>query len=164
MSKGMKQKLAIITTFAHDPNIIILDEPTSGLDPLMQAEFNRILLEEKKKGKTIFMSSHILSDVEHLCDGIAIINVGKLLFTGTLVELYKGLPYDIRFRLREKRSVLIPDTQNFKQNEEYVSFQCRPPLEPLLKHLQALPIEHLTIQPPSLESIFLNYYKGDGIE
>ena len=79
MSKGMKQKTAIVAALMADPEILIFDEPTTGLDPLMRAEFISILDEQKKKGKTIFMSSHMFDEVEHTCDKVALIKDGKLL-------------------------------------------------------------------------------------
>lgn len=78
MSKGMKQKLGIVTAFMHDPDILILDEPTSGLDPLMQSRFIDLVAEEKKRGKTILLSSHIFEEVERTCDRVGIIRQGKL--------------------------------------------------------------------------------------
>lgn len=87
MSKGMKQKVAIVCAFMHDPDILILDEPTSGLDPLMQKVFVELLLEEKKRGKTIFMSSHIFEEVEKTCERTAIIRQGRLAGIPSLSEL-----------------------------------------------------------------------------
>ena len=78
MSKGMKQKLGIVAAFMHDPDILVLDEPTSGLDPLMQNRFIELIAEEKKKGKTILLSSHMFEEVERTCDRIGIIRAGKL--------------------------------------------------------------------------------------
>lgn len=87
MSKGMKQKIGIVCAFMNDPDIIILDEPTSGLDPLMQNEFVDLLLEEKKQGKTIFMSSHIFEEVERTCDRTAIIKDGKIVTIEDMASL-----------------------------------------------------------------------------
>ncbi|MDL2295325.1 ABC transporter ATP-binding protein [Lachnospiraceae bacterium OttesenSCG-928-E19] len=83
MSKGMKQKISIVSAFMHDPDILILDEPTSGLDPLMQNRFLELIAEEKKRGKTILMSSHIFNEVEHACHRIGIMNKGKLVAVDT---------------------------------------------------------------------------------
>ena len=87
MSKGMKQKLGIVAAFMHDPDILLLDEPTSGLDPLMQNSFIELIAEEKKRGKTILMSSHIFEEVEKTCDRIGIIRQGRLAVVDTVKEL-----------------------------------------------------------------------------
>ena len=89
MSKGMKQKLGIVAAFMHDPEIIILDEPTSGLDPLMQSCFVNLVAEEKKKGKTILMSSHMFEEVERTCDHIGIIREGKIVAVDAVEALRK---------------------------------------------------------------------------
>lgn len=97
MSKGMKQKLGIVAAFMHDPDILLLDEPTSGLDPLMQGRFVELVAEEKKRGKTILMSSHIFEEVEKTCDRIGIIRQGKLAVVDTVKELCE----------RHKRSYVV---------------------------------------------------------
>ncbi|MCH1982237.1 ATP-binding cassette domain-containing protein [Ruminococcus sp. OA3] len=123
MSKGMKQKTAIVSAFMADPEILILDEPTTGLDPLMRAEFVDILNEQKKKGKTIFISSHMYEELEDTCDKVALIKDGKIIDVKSTmeirhsqdkiykVEFYSGRDYERflseRFELNEKR-----DTQN----------------------------------------------------
>ncbi|MCL1904016.1 MAG: ABC transporter ATP-binding protein [Oscillospiraceae bacterium] len=86
-SKGNRQKVALVAAFASDADLFILDEPTSGLDPLMEQIFQEYVLEQKNKGKGIFLSSHILSEVERLCDRVGVIMKGKLIKTGTLDEL-----------------------------------------------------------------------------
>lgn len=87
MSKGMKQKLGIVAAFMHDPDILLLDEPTSGLDPLMQGSFIELVAEEKKRGKTVLMSSHIFEEVEKTCDRVGIIRGGRLAVTDTVAQL-----------------------------------------------------------------------------
>lgn len=89
MSKGTKQKLGIVSAFMHDPDILILDEPTTGLDPLMQNRFIELLAEEKKKGKTILLSSHIFEEVERTCDRVGIIRAGKLVTVDSVESLRK---------------------------------------------------------------------------
>lgn len=87
LSKGMKQKLDIVVAFMHDPDILVLDEPTSGLDPLMQNRFIELIAEEKKKGKTILLSSHMFEEVERTCDRIGIIRAGKLVTVDSVETL-----------------------------------------------------------------------------
>lgn len=89
MSKGMKQKIGIVAAFMHDPEILILDEPTSGLDPLMQSRFVGLIAEEKRRGKTILMSSHMFEEVERTCDSVGIIREGKLVAVDTVNALRK---------------------------------------------------------------------------
>lgn len=92
MSKGMKQKLGIVAAFMHDPDILILDEPTSGLDPLMQNRFVSLVAEEKERGKTILMSSHIFEEVERTCDRIGIIQKGRMIAMKTLDNFAEAMP------------------------------------------------------------------------
>lgn len=89
-SKGMRQRLGFAVSLVNDPELLILDEPLDGLDPIGRAEFKKLILEQKKAGKTIFLSSHILSDINEICDKIAVIDKGKLKFTGTPQELTKN--------------------------------------------------------------------------
>lgn len=89
MSKGMKQKLGIVAAFMHDPDILILDEPTSGLDPLMQNRFVSLIAEEKERGKTILMSSHIFEEVERTCDRIGIIQKGRMIAVDSAAALHE---------------------------------------------------------------------------
>ena len=92
MSLGVKRKLAVVTAFMSDPDVLILDEPTSGLDPVMQENFIEFIHEEKKRGKTILLSSHIFSEIDNTCDRIAIINHGLQVYLGTLEELKAAYP------------------------------------------------------------------------
>ncbi|MEK4229223.1 ABC transporter ATP-binding protein [Solibacillus sp. FSL H8-0538] len=103
MSKGMKQKTAIVAALMADPDVLILDEPTTGLDPLMRAEFIAILIDEKKKGKTIFMSSHMFEEVEETCDKVAMIKDGKIIAIKPTVEVKhsNNKVYNIAFATRD---------------------------------------------------------------
>ena len=110
MSKGMKQKTAIVAAFMADPEILILDEPTTGLDPLMRKEFIGILDEEKKKGKTILMSSHMFDEVEHICDRVAMIKDGRIIAVKATNEVkhHEEKVYKIEFKShRRLRKILI---------------------------------------------------------
>lgn len=158
-SKGMKQKVGIITAFMHDPDVLILDEPTSGLDPLMQNEFISLILEEKKKGKTILMSSHMFEEVERTCDDVLIIKDGRLVAQS-----------DVKVLKSTKRKGFIvqtPDTDKLKALgfklgkitdtgcEVYVKGE---ELDTFIKKLGTLTVTGLEIKAQSLEDIFLNYY------
>lgn len=140
MSKGTKQKLGIVAAFMHDPDILILDEPTSGLDPLMQNRFIELIEEEKKKGKTILLSSHMFEEVEHTCDRIGIIRNGKLVTVDSVDTLRK----------RHMRSYTVRlDTM-----EEAKAFA---------KDFDGICVDNtVTVTAKqALETIFLNYYGGE---
>ena len=140
MSKGMKQKLGIVSAFMHAPDILILDEPTSGLDPLMQNRFIELIAEEKKKGKTLLLSSHIFEEVERTCDRIGIIRNGKLVTVDSVETLRK----------RHMRTYTVhldsPDlAEDFAQ--DFGGVRDGNQVKVAAKQ--------------SLETIFMNYYGGD---
>jgi ABC-2 type transport system ATP-binding protein len=95
LSRGNKQKVGLISALMHKPELLILDEPTSGLDPLVQAEFNKVIRERQKEGKTTFMSSHILGEVQEICDRVAFIREGRLIDIKSMVDLAEGLPREV---------------------------------------------------------------------
>ena len=112
MSKGMKQKTAIVAALMADPEVLILDEPTTGLDPLMRAEFIANLNEERKKGKTILMSSHMFDEVEHICDKVALIKAGRIIAVKTTAEI----------KYNEDKEYVI----EFTSQEDYQRFMSEP--------------------------------------
>ena len=120
MSKGMKQKTAIVAAFMADPEILILDEPTTGLDPLMRKEFIRILDEEKKKGKTILMSSHMFDEVEHICDRVAMIKDGKIIAVKATNEVkhHEEKVYKIEFKSQEDYVRFLSEPFDFVETRE----------------------------------------------
>lgn len=163
MSKGMKQKTAIVNAFCHDPAVLILDEPTSGLDPLMQSTFNELLIEEKKQGKTIFMSSHILSDVEHICDRVGMIQRGILHHVGTLEEVSHSFPYSISMQASEGCLEEIKQTCDISDvtfDGRTYQFRLRPPFGTLFSIWAKHKVERATVTPPSLEEVFHGFYRG----
>ncbi len=140
MSKGMKQKLGIVVAFMHDPYILILDEPTSGLDPLMQNRFIELIGEEKKKGKTILLSSHMFEEVERTCDRIGMIRNGKLVTVDSVETLRKRHmhTYTVRLDTPELAEAFARDFDGTCDGN------------------------HVTVAAKqSLETIFMNYYGGD---
>jgi ABC-type multidrug transport system, ATPase component len=164
MSKGMKQKVAIVLAFMHDPDILILDEPTSGLDPLMQKEFIKLLLEEKEKGKTILMSSHIFEEIEKTCDRVSIIKDGKIVSTDKIENLKKfgNKVYTISFKNDN-------DLEKFKEAGFYISniFENKitvtvsDDVDKLIKVLSKYNIIDLNEEKQNLEDIFMKFYGGD---
>ena len=165
-SKGMKQKLGIVTAFMHNPDVLILDEPTSGLDPLMQNRFVELILEQKKAGKTILMSSHMFEEVERTCDEVVIIRNGKLIEkgrVGTLKEAQRKA-YLVTFRRTEDIDRIA--AQNFSVGhvigntaELYVKGD---EIARLVRALAAFDIEALEAKVQTLEDVFLNYYAEEG--
>ena len=164
-SKGNRQKVALIAAFASDADLYILDEPTSGLDPLMEKVFQECVLEAKKAGKSVLLSSHILSEVEKLCDKVSIIREGKIIESGTLKELRHLTRTSILFESKDLASSIkdLKGVHDFKENNRVYSFQVdTEELPNVVKHLSAFNITKLESSPPTLEDLFLRHYEGDG--
>lgn len=164
MSKGMKQKVGIICAFMHDPELLILDEPSSGLDPLMQNRFIELVLEEKKRGKTIFMSSHIFEEIERTCDRTAMIKDGRLISIEELQTLKasKHKTYQITFATEELAEQFINEGFEYQQLAPTVVKVLSPNnLNYLLATLSRYDIIDLDITKPTLEELFLHFYGGD---
>ena len=164
MSKGMKQKIGIICAFMHDPELLILDEPSSGLDPLMQNRFIELVLEEKQRGKTIFMSSHIFEEIERTCDRTAMIKDGSLISIEELQTLKasKHKTYQITFATQELVEQFMDEGFECKQVESNViKVVPRNNLNYLLATLSRYDIIDLDITKPTLEELFLHFYGGD---
>lgn len=164
MSKGMKQKIGIVCAFMHNPDVIILDEPSSGLDPLMQNVFIDLILEEKNKGKTIFMSSHIFEEVERTCDRTAIIKDGKIISIEDmkLLSNKKSKSYIITFKSND--TVEEFKTKGFRIaniTDNTVTVNIKDNLQPLLKEISALDVKDLDVKTQTLEELFLHFYGGE---
>lgn len=159
LSFGNRKKVAIVCALQHNPDLIILDEPTSGLDPLMQKEFFTILKEKNQAGATIFMSSHILSEIQHNCTRAAIIREGKIIACDTVEALSKTSAKRVQLRGKADLSRL----QNIKyvqKDEAGISFLFNGDMNDLLAVLSSCDIQDLTITEPDLEEIFLHYYEA----
>lgn len=162
LSHGTLQKLGIIQAFFHQPELLILDEPTIGLDPLMQEEFYRLLFEVQNKGKTIFLSSHNLAEVEKICHRIAIIRDGKLVALETLESLKKKKVRRLKFILKEPADELeLPGANLVKQKDLYYEYLVEGDMKPLLQKLSSLPIDDLIFPEPDLEEVFMAYYRKE---
>jgi len=158
-SKGMKQKLGIIQAFMDDPEIVIMDEPTSGLDPLLQQKFYDFLNVQKKKGRTMFFSSHVLSEVDKICDRIGIIRNGNLVALEDVDALKQKLGKMIRVKIKEKpESFKGPD--NLKIKDGWIEFVTNDDIDYWIKKLSKYTILDLDINEFSLEDIFIHYYEG----
>ena len=167
MSKGMKQKVGIICAFMHDPELLILDEPSSGLDPLMQNRFIELVLEEKKRGKTILMSSHIFEEIERTCDRTAIIKEGHLISIENLQKLKasKHKSYYITFADEDLATQFMSETFECEQlHPTVVKVLLRNNLNYLLATLSRYDIVDVDVKSPTLEELFLHFYGGDNDE
>lgn len=162
-SKGNRQKVALIAAFSVDADLYILDEPTSGLDPLMERVFQECVLELKNKGKSVLLSSHILSEVEKLCDRVGIIRQGKIIEAGTLRELRHLTRTHMYVETREPIHSLnhLNGVHHIKEKELGLSFQvdmeC---LDEVVKHIGQYGIVKLESAPPTLEDLFIRHYSS----
>lgn len=161
-SKGNRQKIALIAAFTSNADLYILDEPTSGLDPLMEQVFQEIILELKQQGKSILLSSHILSEVEKLCDRVAIIREGKIIETGTLSEL-KHLTRST-FTVETRKPLVglteIKGVQNISQKGNSWEFQVdSEKLPEVISHISQFGVLKLESSAPTLEDLFMRHYK-----
>lgn len=166
MSKGMKQKIGIISAFMSNAEVFILDEPTSGLDPLMQNRFVDLVLEEKKKGKTILMSSHIFEEIEKTCDRTAIIRNGKIVAIEDMDSLSKKRNKTYIISLSDKNEVekIKKDNFNIKNIDGLnVSIAVKNDISEFLKNVSKYKISDMNIKTESLEEIFLHYYGKEEI-
>lgn len=162
-SKGNRQKVAIIAAFSCHSELYILDEPTSGLDPLMERAFQQCVAEVARRGAAVLLSSHILAEVEKLCDNVTIIRSGRTVRSGTLAELRHLMRTKVVARTRSDGRALqnTPYVHDFTSRDGAVSFSVdRTDLEFTLEHLTDLGIEDLTVTPASLEDMFLREYQG----
>ncbi|MGE7908779.1 ATP-binding cassette domain-containing protein [Lysinibacillus xylanilyticus] len=167
MSKGMKQKLGLICTFMHNPEIVILDEPTSGLDPLIQTKFIDFILAEKEKGITIFMSSHMIEEIEKTCDRVAILNAGKIVATETIADLkkQKSKKFLIEFQSEQELSRFLGEQLKIEQiSPTQAIIKVQGNVQTLLHTLSDYKINDLDIISQSLEDIFMHYYESGGKE
>lgn len=161
-SKGNRQKISLISAFASRAEILIMDEPTSGLDPLMEQVFKDCVQEAKDNGQTVFLSSHILGEVEALCDRVAVLRSGTLVEQGTLAELrhLSALTIDAVFAETPPRVDHIPGVSNVRVSGKHLTCQIQGSVDKLLMEItKAHPITFLSRE-PSLEELFLSLY-GD---
>ena len=158
-SRGMKQKLGIIQAFMDDPDIVIMDEPTSGLDPLLQQKFYDFLYHQKKKGRTIFFSSHVLSEVDKICDRIGIIRNGRLVALENVETLKEKMGKLIRVKIKEKPET-FPGPKTMKITDNWIEFVTKDDIDYWIKQLSHYTILDLEVHEFSLEDIFIHYYEG----
>jgi ABC-2 type transport system ATP-binding protein len=167
MSKGMKQKVGIVAAFMHRPDVVILDEPTSGLDPLMQQTFIELVLEEKKRGTTFFMSSHSFPEIERTCDRAAIIKNGRLVAINNVHELQsmQRKLFDVTLASEQEAEALAQSPLHIvERNGARVRIAVQGNYDAFIAQLAHYRVRGLDMHVQSLEDVFMNYYdkRGDG--
>ncbi len=161
LSFGNRKKVAIVCALQHQPELLVLDEPTGGLDPLMQKEFFDILRERNREGTTIFLSSHVLSEIQRNCTRAAIIRDGRIIAQGSVDDLSKTSAK----RITVHGSIHLENlsgVRDRKAGEDGISFLYSGDMGSLLRTLASGQVDDLTVTEPDLEEIFLHYYEEDG--
>jgi ABC-2 type transport system ATP-binding protein len=165
LSKGNRQKVQLIAALAARADLLLLDEPTSGLDPLMEMAFRESVKEAKARGQTVFLSSHILSEVEALCDRVGILRAGKLVDQGTLQELRHLGVQTVEVTFTDGAPTLgpLPGVHVSSAGANALRFEVSGGIGPLVAALAQHPVATLTSREPSLEEIFLHHYDGSDV-
>ncbi len=164
LSFGNKKKVGIVQALIHNPRLLILDEPTSGLDPLVQKKFYDLLKEENKKGVTIFFSSHVLSEVQKICDRVAIIKEGRIVKIEDMSSItsnnYKKIKIDTNDKF-SKKDFNIKGVNNLVINDNEISFIYKGDINIIINKLKDIKLSNISIIDPDLEEIFMHYYSKD---
>ena len=164
MSKGMKQKVGIVAAFMHDPEVLILDEPTSGLDPLMQTRFIELILDEKAKGKTILMSSHMFEEIERTCHRVSIIKNGHLVTVDSVDALKQSQTKKYIITLESEDSAIKFSKENLiieNISQNHVTVTVQNNIRELISLMNSYPVSNISAPSQSLEEIFMQYYGGN---
>ncbi len=164
LSKGNRQKVQLVAALATRADLLLLDEPTSGLDPLMEVAFRDCVKEAAERGQTVFLSSHILSEVEALCDRVGILRAGRLVDQGTLAELrhLAAQTVEVTFTGPAPQIPALPGVTAESAGPSALRFEVTGGVGPLIAALADHPVATLTSREPSLEEIFLHHYDGSG--
>jgi ABC-2 type transport system ATP-binding protein len=165
-SRGMRQKLGIVQALQHDPELAILDEPSEGLDPLMQRAFYEILDDLRAAGRTVFLSSHILSEVERVCDRVAIVRHGRLVALEEIGVLLARRRRTVEMRVDGAPPALagVPGVSDVVVVDGHVRCHLEGDIRPFLAAIAGSPVTDMTIEPARLEDAFLELYADDGDE
>ncbi|MBN2087996.1 ABC transporter ATP-binding protein [candidate division KSB1 bacterium] len=161
LSHGTRQKLGIVLALSHQPDLAILDEPTLGLDPLVQEAFYEILYELQQEGKTIFLSSHILPEIEKICQRVAIIRSGKIVVQESIQVLKQKHPRRLKLILKNEEKIVPPTLPNSRltnQNGCEFNYIISGDVHEVLKKVMEVPVTDIVFPEPDLEDIFLEYY------
>ncbi len=162
LSKGNRQKVQLVAALATRADLLLLDEPTSGLDPLMEMAFRTSVQEAKERGQTVFLSSHILSEVEAVCDRVGILREGRLVDEGTLASLrHLGAQVvEVTFAGEPPSIAKLPGVHAVPAGRNALRFEVTGAVAPLIRALAEYPVQSLRSREPSLEEIFLHHYDG----
>lgn len=163
LSRGNRQKIGVISAFMHQPELLVLDEPSGGLDPLMQQEFNGLVTEANKDGATVFLSSHILPEVEHLATRVAIIREGGLVTVQQVNALKQRSlrTLHVTFTRPVPRDVLagVPGVRDFAVDGTSMKANVEVPMDAVIKALARFSVNDVTVHEPTLEDVFLAFYR-----
>ena len=162
-SRGMRQKIGVVQALQHDPELAILDEPSEGLDPLMQHAFYAILTGLRAEGRTIFFSSHVLSEVERVCDRVAIVRAGRLMVVADVPALLARRRRRVTIRWRGGTPDLseLPGLEDVAVVGDRITATLTGEIAPFVRAVASPSLDDLTIEPASLEEAFLEYYADD---
>ena len=160
LSTGNKKKVAIVQAMLHKPKLLIMDEPTAGLDPLIQHEFYGLVKEANKQGATIFFSSHVLSEVQRVCNRVGIIREGRLISTQTMEQLTAAQYKRVKATLDGAFSLV--GAEEIKKQGDTIEFLYKGSSDALLKALSVRHVSNILIEDPPLEDIFMTYYREGG--
>jgi ABC-2 type transport system ATP-binding protein len=163
MSKGMKQKVGIVAAFMHDPDVLILDEPTSGLDPLMQNRFVELVIEEKSRGKTILMSSHIFEEVERTCQRVGIIKGGRLAAVDSMdaLKATRVKSYVVTFETENEAAAFAKEPLSISGvSRNHVTVSVKNDMRGFIAAMNKYTVTNISAPEQNLEEIFMQYYGG----
>jgi ABC-2 type transport system ATP-binding protein len=164
LSKGNKQKVGLIQAFMHRPDVLILDEPTSGLDPLLQRAFHELVGEVAAQGATVLMSSHVLSELEHVADRVAMIRVGKLLAVERIEDLKRTAPHRVAVTFAAPVSAdelsSVPGVGAVDVRGRLARFTVHGAMDPMIKAIAQHEVVTLTAEEPDLEELFIDLYEA----
>jgi len=165
LSHGTKQKIGIVIAMQHDPELLLLDEPTTGLDPLVQKAFRGLLQDRAAAGRSVFLSSHVLSEVESVCHRVAILREGELVAVESIENLRSLMMRRLQVRFRgQAPSDLgsVPGVKRMEARGADVALWIQGDVNPILRRIAQADVEHFVFPEPELEDIFLTYYRREG--